>query len=374
MPTIRFEPPGFLDDLNEAERDAWHEFISDAVDRARAGQPDVFDFDGPREQFFNPAKVEPAEDAVTEDIAWTAFPRQIEISSISELQRWRRADASRDSQDEYCEWSVTRDPATDKPRRITFTCEGPEYWQFLAAVNPEQVLQLYREHVDPAAQAQDLFPGGVYRPRNRWNNSTSEGAMHLIQPANTLLAEIELAGGSSVVRARADGTLLTGARELIDCGRYGAPERHSDPHIGDRVNNHTRNRADITLANPVGIYFAGLDTAGWTTPDGDDPASFWRYTRGTPEKPVRAVLEVPGGKNYVLGDVTINGRPISFGGQIADRIQMKLTGLVTRIGQSTVEPMRGCRVPRGQPFGMAPAAARSVAGALAASAAEGSRR
>ena len=34
-----------------------------------------------------------------------------------------------------------------------------------------------------------------YRPRNRWNTSTTEGAMHLVQGSNTLGAEIELAGG-----------------------------------------------------------------------------------------------------------------------------------------------------------------------------------
>ncbi len=50
--------------------------------------------------------------------------------------------------------------------------------------------------------------------------------------------------------------------------------------------------------------------------------------RGTPEKPVRAILEVPSGRGFVVGDITIDGRPIAFGGQVADFIGMKLTGHV----------------------------------------------
>jgi hypothetical protein len=147
MALVHFDPPGFLDDLNAAECGAWHEFVSGVMDRARAGCPDLFLFDGPREQFFNPAEVEPAADVVEVDMLWTAFPRKVEITSVNDVQRWRRADASRDCQDEYCEWSVWRDDTSDKISRITFTCEGPEYWEFLGTVNPVRVLELYREHV-----------------------------------------------------------------------------------------------------------------------------------------------------------------------------------------------------------------------------------
>ncbi|QCO00290.1 hypothetical protein D3093_33175 (plasmid) [Azospirillum argentinense] len=345
----RFDPPGFLEDFNDEQRAAWSDFISELFDRAAEGRPDELDFDGPRAQFFNPTKVETDADAQSRDISWVAFPRNVLVGSVSDTQRWRRAESSRDLQDEYCEWSVERDPATDRITRVTFTCEGPEYWSFLANSTPDVAVDLYRKFVSPAVLKEDLFlPNGRYNPRNKWNSGTMNGAMHLIQVNNSLGAEIELAAGSSVVR-EIDGRILTSAKELIRCGRYGGEERHSDPHIGAEVNSLTRQKADVTLQNPVGLYFAGLDTAGWQTPDGSDPALFWNYVRGTAEKPVRAVYEVPKERGFAVGEVTINGRPIDFAAQIADRITIKLTGVATRFGKSTAKPMTGCRRPRQAP-------------------------
>jgi hypothetical protein len=252
-------------------------------------------------------------------------------------------------QDEYCEWSVERDPDSDKIKRVTFTCEGPEYWSFLANTTPDVALNLYKEFVSPEVERDDLFlSDGRYNPRNRWNSSTVNGAMHLIQINNSLSAEIELAAGSSVVR-KINGTILTGEQELIRCGRYGGERRHSDPHIGALVNSLTRQLADVTLENPVGLYFAGLNTNGWETPDNTDPIQFWKYVRGTQEKPVRAVFEVPDGLGYVVGDIKISGRKIDFAAQITDFINMKLTGVATRFGQSKVAPMTGCRRERPAP-------------------------
>lgn len=338
----RFDPPGFLEDFDARQKAAWSEFISEAFDEAAAGRPEKLEFDGPREQFYNPTKADTAGDEKVVDISWVAFPRNVTVASTSDRQRWRRAEASRDLQDEYCEWSVERNEASGKIKRVTFTCEGPEYWSFLAATAPDLVVHLYQQFVSPAVREEHLFQNGRYNPRNRWNATTTEGAMHLIQPNNTLTAEIELAGGSSVVR-EINGRVLTDARELIDCGKYGGRERNSDPHIGAVVNSVTRQRADVTLANPVGLYFADLSTANWATPDGADPKSFWSYVRGTAEKPVRAVYEVPADRGYLVGDVTIGGQPIEFAAQIADFINIKLTGVGCRFGQSTVSPMTGCR-------------------------------
>ncbi len=348
----RFDPPGFLEDYNAAQKAAWSEFMSEQFDAAVQGRPEELEFDGPREQFYNPMKTDTDEmDKQVVDITWTAFPKNVTVGSVSDLQRWRRADASRDVQDEYCEWSVERDPVTQKITRVTFTCEGPEYWQFLAQSAPDVVLELYRQYIDHAIELEDLFDAqGRYSPRNRWNNSTVTGAMHLIQINNTLGAEIELAGGSSVVR-EIDGRLLTGEQELIRCGNYGGVNRHSDPHIGALVNSLTRQKADVTLANPVGLYFDDLNTAGWEAPDGSDPKSYWRYLRGAEGKRVRAVYEVPAGKGFVVGEIRIGGRSIEFGAQIADFITMKLTGVGTRFGKSMAAPMTGCRRPRAADVG-----------------------
>jgi hypothetical protein len=337
----KFDAPGFLQDFDAAQHDAWSQWISTQFDEARQrNDPGIANY-GPRLHFFNPLKNPPNDDAVERDVTWTAFPKIVRIQSISDRQRWRQADSSRDSQDEYCEWSVTRDPQTDKITRATFTSEGPEYWRFLASVNPNKVVELYREHVGPDVRPEHLFQNGAYVERNRWNSSTTNGAMHLIQRNNTLGAEIELSAAATIVRV-VDGRTLDAEQELIQCGSYGQPERNSDPRIGAFVNELARAKADITLANPVGLCIAGLSVVGWRTPDNSPASDYWRIVRGTSEKALRAVYEVPPAKGFTVGDIEINGKKIEFGSQIADFITIKLTGLATRLGKSTVAPFHGC--------------------------------
>lgn len=353
----RFDPPGFLDDMNDAQKNEWSQIISAWLDRARAGTPNQND--GPRNQFFNPLTNPPENDQQVAVIAWNAFPRQVRSSSISDKQRWRRADADRNVQDEYCEWSVTRDPVSRKITRVTFTCEGPEYWQVLAAMNPNKVLELYRQFISPSIKHEDLFENGEYNPFNSFNNGTTRGAMHLIQSANSLRAEIELGAAATIRRIR-NGTELTGAQELIECSRYGESGRNSDPFIGEQVNNLARQRADITINNPVGLYLHEFNPVGWTTPDGKDPREFWKFVRGKDNHFVRAVFEVPAHLGYTVGDIKIAGRKIEFGAQIVDFITIKLEGLATRIGQSTTVPFQGCRGAVPVPMAAAPEAPASL--------------
>jgi hypothetical protein len=56
-------------------------------------------------------------------------------------------------QDEYCEWSVVRDPSSNKINRIDFTCENPEYWNTLWMVDPQRVADLYTETLNWDAPA-----------------------------------------------------------------------------------------------------------------------------------------------------------------------------------------------------------------------------
>lgn len=353
----RFDPPGFLNDMNDSQKNQWSEIVSGWLAGARQGAP--HENDGPREQFFNPLTQPSANNAQVHVIAWNAFPRQVRSTSLSDTQRWRRADSNRNLQDEYCEWSVTRDPATQKISRVSFTCEGPEYWQVLAALDADKVVQLYQEFVSPSVKRADLFVNGRYNPQNAYNNSTTGGAMHLIQPANSLSAEIELGAAATIRRVR-NGVELTGAQELIQCSRYGEPGRNSDPFIGEQINALARSKADITLKNPVGLYIHQFSPVDWVTPDGEDPQAFWRYVRGNDGHFVRAVFEVPPGRGYVVGDITIGGRPIDYGAQVADFITIKLEGVATRNGQSTVAPLVGCRGSGAAPADRAPSAPETV--------------
>ncbi len=337
---IRFDPPGFVDDLTEHQKDVWHAQVVEWLASVRRG--DAAANDGPRGQFFNAIETPPDDDAQVATISWNAFPRQVKTASISDKQRWRAADADRNVQDEYCEWSVTRDPATRKITRVTFTCEGPEYWEKLAELNPDKVVELYRQFISPAITKDDLFVDGVYDRKNRLNNSTTNGAMHLIQGSNSLYAEIEL-GAAATIRRVVNGRELTGAQELIDCSQYGAAERNSDPHIGEQVNALARQGADITINNPIGLYLHEFNPVGWVTPDGADARDFWKFVRGKDNHYVRAVYEVPPARGYVVGDIKIAGRKIEFGAQITDFITIKLEGLATRFGKSKVKPFQGCK-------------------------------
>ncbi|MFE2124227.1 hypothetical protein ACFW9U_26680 [Rhodococcus aetherivorans] len=327
MNITTFDPPAYLDDFTPEERAAWSDWISDRIDAsATEGDGTV------REQWFNPLNVDLAADAAIKDITWTAFPKSVLLRFQGAPARFAAADRTRDVQDEYCEWSVERD-ITGKIKRVTFTSEGPEYWQFLAESSPDKVLALYRQHVSPSVRQEDIFTAnGQYIRRNKWNNSTTEGAMHLIQPANTLGAEIELGAAATVPRGK-NGALLTTEQELIVCSRYGVATRNSDPHIGGEVNALTRAGAFVTLQNPVGLYIQGLSTAGWKTPDGADPQDFWTITRGDSVHAVRAVYEVLG-HHYLVGDIRILGKPIEWGSQIADYITIRLTGLAHKFGSA----------------------------------------
>jgi hypothetical protein len=330
----RFDPPAFLKDFDDAQKAAWSKFISDRLDAEMAAAVG--------HHFYNATKKDTASDVQTLEISWTAFPRAIALNSPSDRIRWQTADGSRNVQDEYCEWSVTRDPTTHKITRVTFTCEGPEYWNFLAGVNPAKVLSLYQQLISPQVKSQELFlANGQYRPQNKWNNSTTRGAMHLIQGANTLGAELNIAVQSSIIR-RINGTVLTGEQELIDCGKYGDPERNSDPHIGATINGLARQKADITIANPVALYITALSTNGWKTPDGSDPQQYWMIIRGDADHAVRTVYEVPKAKGFTVGDITINGVPIEFGAQLADFITIKIVGQACRFGQNQTPPATQC--------------------------------
>jgi hypothetical protein len=196
----------------------------------------------------------------------------------------------------------------------------------------QKLLALYRQYISPDVQLNDLLDASSnYDRLNQWN--TQNGAMHLNQPNNTLGAEINIAAFATILRQKA-GVVLTDPDELIRCAQFGAPGRASDPTIGAAVNALAREGYAVTLQNPIGLYIDGLNAAGWTKPDGSpaDPG-YWQILRGSPGATLRAVYEVPTSEGFTVSDVLIGGEPIEFGGQIAEHITMKLTGVACRKGQ-----------------------------------------
>lgn len=361
MPIIdHFKPPGFATDLTPENQTQWSNFLStNYFERSKKGSSD--ENDGPRKQFFDPTVDEVDSLPKEEIITWSAFPRQVAVSSTGDLQRWKKADSTRAVQDEYCEWSVHRD-TNGRILWIDFTSEGPEYWKVMAQLQPETVVELYRKHIAIDIDQHDLFPAGQYEPLNRWNNSTSNGAMHLIQGANTLGAEIELAGGATIVRRR-NGELVSNEQDLILCSGYGAPKRHSDPHIGAEINGLAREGRLITLADPVGLFIQGCDFSGFTLPTHNvTAAQCWHIVRGTQERPLRVRFAPPDGENFTVSDVQVDGKAIAFGGQIADKISIALAGWATP-STNHLSITDGCRKVSASP--LAAVAAAAPAGALA---------
>lgn len=373
MPTIpNFDPPGELADFDDIpnQRAAWDEFIQ--LNFQRNIESVESEVGGGRCQFFDPKKTQTDADAMASVIRWKGFPLAIAAQHPGNKKAaWQQADLRPGPgvarvQDEYLEWFVTRQG--DKITRVVFTCEGPEYWEALANGYPrsytlspdrgglggtkrtaaigdqQKLLQLYRELVSPNVQLTDLLDAsGRYNRLNKWN--TSEGAVHLTHRANTLGAEINIAAQATILRQDKAGQLINDADALIECAKFGAAERASDPHIGDEVNKLARQGFAITLQNPVGLYIDELDTMGWTTPDGTPAAQFFKRVRGGPGTTVRAVFEVPEQKGYTVSDIKIGGLAIQFGGQIAERVTIKLTGIACREGSFDTPPV-GCVVPQ----------------------------
>jgi hypothetical protein len=333
-------------------------------------------------------------------VAWSGFPRQFLIEERDDrrngmvhrvMSAYARAEGEYDSVTlptasggtfelkqrrhyEYLEWHVNTDDQ-GRPTKITFTCEPADYWSALADGYParifkldgaavsdkpggrlkDAVLALYREHVSPDVQWEDLvcpedvgFAGsppllraGDYNPWNDWN--TTYGIMHTTQLVNTVFQAIQIVGNSSVRRADAQGRLFQSAKALLCCGAYGGANHHSDPAIGAMVNELVRARYHVTNANPIGVYISHIEDAGWTRPDNTPlPRSFWRVVRvaeGQPGLPgsartVRAEYAVPEGETVTvngitrpmtLNDIRIGGEPVRYAGQIAEAVRMVLT-------------------------------------------------
>ena len=258
-------------------------------------------------------------------------------------------------QDEYCEWSVTRDPASNKITSVMFTCENPDYWFTLWQVDPNTVLKIYQQVISPSVQISDLYlldangnpvinpltGYAAYNPLNKWNSGTvttpgvSGGAMHLTSPPNTLGAEVYLAAAATLQR----NVSTYDAQNMICCSKYGQPFRNSDPHIGFTANQLAKAGLTISLANPVGLYIQEPQWGAYQTPDGTPAQNFWTVVRrNSPNQILHAVFAVPANKGYTVSDIKINGQPILWGGQIPQTFQIQL--MATGFAGSSLPPQK----------------------------------
>jgi hypothetical protein len=306
----RFSTPGRVADSKRAE---WSATVKRLVSSA----------DSAFRQFYDPTVADTPGSVDPSPVVWSAFPGSLRAAPGKLFQK---ADGARRHMDEYCEWCVERNRA-GKITRITFTTEVPEYFDHLFRHDRARLLDIYRTFVSPKVKARDLEQNKRYARANKWNKTTKGRPAHLVQASNTLGAAVTLAAQATVLREQ-DGEPVTAPQQLVACGALGEPLRNSDPQIASVVNDAARAGDEITLADPLGLYLEGLITGGMATPDGANPASFWKVERGRRGHAVRAAYEVPKGRKYEVGDITIGGQPIVWGGQLAVRVRVRIDALV----------------------------------------------
>ena len=260
----------------------------------------------------------------------------------------------RDRQDEYLEWATIRDSAK-KIVKITFVAEGYDYYSELFNNDEQRVLDLYKEatglstlKVDDLRAKHGVYrryqdgrlemvaePGG-FNPRNRFN--INPGIVHLSHRANSLGAEINLAGVSAVARMDALGITLneTDPERLMCCNAGGDPNRNSDPLISAQAYKQVLDGFRYTLANPVGLYIAAIEN-GLSLPDDANspiPEDWWKVVRGhdlwdvAKSRVLRLELEIPKSEKLTISDLIIGGNQVVHAGQIAELLSVHL--FVTR--------------------------------------------
>lgn len=272
------------------------------------------------------------------DIKWNAFPKRLLDNFGSKLAAWREGDTTRGRHEEYCEWEVVRDPQDFTIGRVTFTTETPEYYEFLFEEDQGLLLSLYHRFVSPEVQIDDLHVGGKYNKHNIWNWPESQGKrgvlMHMGFGPNTLGAAVNLSAEATWPSVDGQGNLITDEQGLIDCRKFGARQRHSDPHIGAQINALARAGNEVSFASPTGLYIDSIDLSGFTTPDGSPLQDLVRVVRGDADHMMRVVFEAPSNSGFRLGDVKVDGNPIRFGGQIAEKLTIRIRGLARARGES----------------------------------------
>jgi hypothetical protein len=306
----QFDTPASLRDLPAGSPFYlnWHNFLEGELNDATTGSSGG--------EFYDASQTDV--DVLAErSLVWMAFPRALMVVGNRDNRPLAFAlGESRDLQEEYCEWHVTRN-SDGKITKVVFVTETPEYWERLWAVDRARVVELYQAFVSPAVVEADLHTGGVYNRRNHWN--ATDGIVHFIQGINTLNDALGLSQGSINSAPARDNYEMPAVRRTS-----------VDPRVVMDIGALERKVLSITLRDPIGLYIAGYDDTGWTKPNGTPVDDYWTIVRGSPGQILRLEYQVPAGAGFVVGDIRIGGRPIEWGGQIAEHVTCTIVGVAGR--------------------------------------------
>src|SRR5688572_7080263 len=166
---IKFDPPAFLNDFTQKQKDGWDVLVSSWMDNEAEGVK------APKGQglFYNLQKDATAGDPAKQAIPWDAFPRLIRLwfsnEADADKKRWSASDTLRPIQARKIVNNQLKDPVP------LFRRQQDEYWEFIASGtkpffdpgdprrdlvqgNPDQLLQLYRDLLgNPAVRKEDLY-------------------------------------------------------------------------------------------------------------------------------------------------------------------------------------------------------------------------
>ena len=314
MPLLkRFDTPAFLKDAPATSPfyDRWSVYISKLVGNTLKGDGGGV--------WYNPTKTDVSASS-EKQLTWMGFSREHLLNGAASGDRgaaFAAVDADvqqRNPQIEYFEWRVER-TANDKIKKVTFVTETSEYYEQLWAVDRAAVVKLYRKLVSPAVMEADLHNKGVYNKFNKWN--TTAGILHYIHRANSNAAAILLA--RDAVKSPAPFADNYEAQPAL----FNRPTS-ADPRISFDTHMLIRKGLHVSVKNPVGLYITGWENSGITHPDGTVAGSYWKVVRGTPGMVLRLEYEVPAALGFVVGDLRIGGRPIEYGGQLAEQVTVSL--------------------------------------------------
>ncbi|KAM5519716.1 uncharacterized protein FRV6_00715 [Fusarium oxysporum] len=415
----KFHPPAFLKDFEDDQLDRWSKTVdgwfSDEIAGRQPGRTILT-------QFFNPTQFAYDPSLPSVPITWVGFPLNVRIRQPTDDARWAYAEDPENQRappgrgvpplirkfhqknpqtgedetiqisqqredrwvmDEYLEWSTKK--VDGDIQVVSFTCEGPEYWEELAKHNPiltetaikkpapqefernNKILNIYKKlNPDFADQIKgdDLVKeDGTYDIFNKWNGHTNTGTIaHLIQINNSLSAEIDIAAQATVTRTDlVYGEPITNMITLCgDGSSYGNPGRNSDPTIGAAVNEVCRLAHDkvlpipatISVKDPVALYIYDADFSSFLldrtgkrrgnvremspVPDGvfdwcdrgDITQNMGLHLRVSIPKGLKTDDDSRDLNVSDLFDQNNGGRYVHYGSQFADYIFMSVSGIV----------------------------------------------
>jgi hypothetical protein len=317
MPLVaRFDTPGSLRDAppGSAFYDHWHRRVARLLKDATPANGG---------EFVDPSVVRltPVGEPT---YAWTGFPRpHLVVNHRDDREAAFKAGEDRLAQHEYLEWHVTRD-ARGRITKVTFTTETPEYWEALAETEPDILLALYRELVSPDVRAADLFQGGRYVRDNVFNHA--RGIVHYVMKINGIAPLINAEQDSPIRGRVADNYDALPLRFAKGTPLYTAADARFSLDIGVLQ----RQGLSLTVREPLGLYMIDFDDTGFTRPDGRPVGDYWRVVRGRAGAALRVEYAVPASEGFVVADIRIGGRPIRYGGQLAEHITVMAGGVAGR--------------------------------------------